>query len=160
VRPDYTADRRPSTITGAFEGFKLGLNKNFTMKTGDTFTPDGLDKDTTAIQDFYGSKGYIDVAQGQALRVVRSPNVDTGTMDLEFQIDEGEKSYVEKIDIRGNLKTKDKVIRRELAISPGRSFRHGAGEIQQAAPRRDCSILTRWTWILSRPTRRSPGAKI
>ena len=50
------------------------------------------------------------------------PNVDTGTMDLEFQIDEGQKSYVEKIDIRGNVKTKDKVIRRELAISPGEVF--------------------------------------
>ena len=43
-------------------------------------------------------------------------------MDLEFQIEEGQKSYVEKIDIRGNIKTKDKVIRRELAISPGEVF--------------------------------------
>ncbi len=98
------------------------LNRDFTMKTGSTFTSDGMDKDTTAIEDFYGSKGYIDVAQGQGLRVVRIPNVDTGTMDLEFQIDEGQKYYVEKIDIRGNLKTKDKVIRRELAISPGEVF--------------------------------------
>ena len=43
-------------------------------------------------------------------------------MDLEFQIDEGQKSYVERINIRGNDKTKDKVIRRELAISPGEVF--------------------------------------
>ena len=56
------------------------------------------------------------------VRVNRVANVDTGTMDLEFQIDEGQKSYVEKIEIRGNLKTKDKVIRRELAISPGDVF--------------------------------------
>ena len=60
--------------------------------------------------------------QGQALRAARVPNVDTGTMDLEFQMDEGQKSYVEKIDIHGNIKTKDKVIRRELAISPGEVF--------------------------------------
>jgi outer membrane protein insertion porin family len=100
---------------------KLGPN-NLPMDVGDIFTPDGLQKDTQAIEDFYGSKGYIGVAQGQGLRVVRIPNVDTGTMDLEFQIDEGQKTYVEKIDIRGNLKTKDKVIRRELAISPGEVF--------------------------------------
>ncbi len=100
---------------------KLGPH-GFPMDTGDTFTPDGLGKDTTALEDFYGTKGYIEVAQGQALRVVHVPNVDTGTMDLEFQVDEGQKSYVEKIDIRGNLKTKDKVIRRELAISPGETF--------------------------------------
>jgi outer membrane protein insertion porin family len=92
------------------------------MKTGSTFTSAGMDKDTTAIEDFYGSKGYIDVAQGQGLNIVHTPNVETGTMDLQFQVDQGQKYYVEKIDIRGNLKTKDKVIRRELAISPGEVF--------------------------------------
>ena len=98
------------------------LNKDFAMKTGSIFTPDGLTKDTKAVEDFYGSQGYIEVAQGQALRIARIPNVDAGTMDLDFQVDEGQKSYVEKIEIRGNLKTKDKVIRRELAISPGEVF--------------------------------------
>ena len=39
-----------------------------------------------------------------------------------IQIDEGQKTYVEKINITGNVKTKDKVIRRELAISPGEVF--------------------------------------
>jgi outer membrane protein insertion porin family len=92
------------------------------MDTGDVFTPEGFDKDLTAIEDFYGSKGYINVKQGPALQAVRVPNVDTGTMDLEFQIDEGHKFYVERIDIHGNVKTKDKVIRRELAISPGEVF--------------------------------------
>jgi outer membrane protein insertion porin family len=92
------------------------------MDVGDTFTPDGLDKDLTAVEDFYGSKGYIEVKRGPTLQAVRVPNVDTGTMDLEFQIDEGQKYYVERIDIRGNIKTKDKVIRRELAISPGEVF--------------------------------------
>ncbi len=100
---------------------KLGPH-GLAMDAGDTFTPDGLNKDTQAVEDFYGSKGYLDVVQGASLRVVRIPNVDTGTMDLEFQIKEGQKTRVEKIDIRGNLKTKDKVIRRELAISPGEVF--------------------------------------
>ena len=97
---------------------KLGPN-NLPMDVGDTFTPDGLGKDNEAVQDFYGSKGYIEAAQGQALRVLRVPNLEKSTMDLEFQLDEMQKSYVQKVEIRGNLKTKDKVIRRELAISPG-----------------------------------------
>jgi outer membrane protein insertion porin family len=106
-----------------FEHSKAKLGSHgLPMDAGDIFTPDGLSKDTQAMEDFYGSKGYLDVVQGASLRVVRIPNVDTGTMDLEFQIKEGQKSYVEKIDIRGNLKTKDKVIRRELAISPGEVF--------------------------------------
>ena len=89
------------------------------LDSGDVFTPDGLGKDTELIEDFYGSKGYIDVAQGQALHVSRVPNVETGTMDLEFLLDDSQKAYVQKVEIHGNLKTKDKVIRRELAISPG-----------------------------------------
>lgn len=104
----------------AFEGLKSKLGPNgLPMDAGDTFTPDGLTKSTEAVQDFYGSKGYIEVSQGQNLRVQRVPNVDKGTMDLEFQVEETPKSYAQKIEIRGNLKTKDKVIRRELAISPG-----------------------------------------
>ncbi len=101
---------------------KLGPN-HLPMDVGDTFTPDGLEKDLTALEDFYGSKGYIDVQRANGtLRAVRIPNVDTGTMDLEFQIDEGQKAHVEQINIRGNVKTKDKVIRRELAIAPGEVF--------------------------------------
>jgi outer membrane protein insertion porin family len=100
---------------------KLGPH-GLAMDGGDIFTPGGLDKDTQAIEDFYGSKGYIDVVRGPALRAAYIPNVETGTMDLEFQFKEGQKSNVEKIDIRGNNKTKDKVIRRELAISPGETF--------------------------------------
>ena len=98
------------------------LNKDFVMKTGSIFTPDGLSKDNKAVEDFYGAQGYLEVAQGQGLRAMRVPNVDTGTMDLQYQVEEGQKSYVERIEIRGNLKTKDKVIRRELAISPGEVF--------------------------------------
>ncbi len=106
-----------------FEHSKAKLGPHgLVMDVGDVFTPDGLSTNILAIEDFYGSKGYLDVVQGASLRVVRIPNVDTGTMDLEFQIREGQKSHVEKIDIRGNLKTKDKVIRRELAISPGEVF--------------------------------------
>jgi outer membrane protein insertion porin family len=99
----------------------LGTN-GFVMDVGDIFTPDGQKNDTEALSDFYGSKGYIDVTPGPNLRVIRTPNVETGTIDLEYQIDEGQKTYVEKINITGNVKTKDKVIRRELAISPGEVF--------------------------------------
>ncbi len=106
-----------------FEGLKSPLGRNgLPMDVGHTFTPDGLTKDTEAVQDFYGSKGYIDIAQGQALHVQTVPNIQLGTMDLEFQIADSQKAYVQKIEIHGNLKTKDKVIRRELAINPGDVF--------------------------------------
>ncbi len=89
---------------------------------GFIFKPQALEHDIDSIEDFYGSKGYIDVKQGPNLRVRRIPNTETGTMDLEYEINAGEKSYIEKIEIKGNAKTKDKVIRRELAVSPGDVF--------------------------------------
>jgi outer membrane protein insertion porin family len=93
------------------------------MDVGDPFTPKGLANDIEAVEDFYGARGYIQVNEGSRnLKVRRIPNTDTGTMDLEFQIDEGQKSYIEKIEIRGNTTTRDKVIRRELAVAPGEVF--------------------------------------
>ena len=121
----FSADeiRRGMEYNTAYQHLRGTPGRNgFLMDVGSIYTPDGLRKDTLALEDFYGSKGYIDVVQGSTLRVIRIPNVDTGTMDLEFQITEGQKTYVEKINITGNVKTKDNVIRRELAISPGEVF--------------------------------------
>jgi len=88
------------------------------MLPGKTFTPKALTKDLQAIEDFYGSKGYIDVQ----IVANKIPNVETGTMDVVYEIEEKDKSYIEKIEIKGNVKTKDRVIRRELAVSPGEVF--------------------------------------
>ena len=93
--------------------------------TGMVFKPDALNHDLESIQDFYGSKGYIggylNPPQG-GVRVNQIPNTETGTIDLEYQVDEGDRSRIEKIDIQGNTKTKDRVIRRELLVSPGEVF--------------------------------------
>ena len=43
-------------------------------------------------------------------------------MDLTYSVDEGQQSFVEQIKIKGNTRTKDRVLRRELAISPGERF--------------------------------------
>ncbi|HXS69577.1 MAG TPA: outer membrane protein assembly factor BamA [Candidatus Polarisedimenticolia bacterium] len=119
---DIAEGIRRAQPTGIVKKAKLGPN-GLMMDSGDVFTPDGLEKDMQAISDFYGAKGYIDVAPfSRNLNVERIPNTDTGTMDLEFHIDEGQKNYIEKIEIRGNTKTKDRVIRRELAVAPGEVF--------------------------------------
>jgi outer membrane protein insertion porin family len=105
-----------------FKGFTLfttnEVYKNLKMVVGSVFTPSGLRTNVSIIQDMYGSRGYIDT------RVLarRVPNTQTGTMDLTFDVDEGDKSYIEKIEIRGNTKTKDIVIRRELSVAPGEVF--------------------------------------
>lgn len=94
--------------------------KGLRVTPGQTFTPTGLLHDIQALEDFYGAKGYIDVR----VDTQKIPNVERGTMDLVHRVyfEERGVSYVEKIEIRGNTKTRDKVIRRELAISPGEVF--------------------------------------
>lgn len=94
------------------------VERDIRMTSGKTFTPEGQRKDVDSVRDFYGTKGYID----SRVTAVRTPNTETGNMDVTYQVDERDKSFVEKIEIKGNVKTKDKVIRRELAISPGETF--------------------------------------
>lgn len=88
------------------------------MGPGQVFTPAGLAKDRDSVQDFYGARGYIDARVLANLR----PNTVQGTMDITYRLAEGRESFVERIDIKGNVKTKDRVIRRELAVSPGEVF--------------------------------------
>jgi outer membrane protein insertion porin family len=93
------------------------------MKPGDTFTPKGMEKDTALIEDWYGARGYIDVtANSRNLEVGMIPNTVDNTIDLEYTVTEGQKSFIERIEIRGNWKTKDRVLRRELSVYPGDTF--------------------------------------
>ena len=94
------------------------LEKRLLMTTDKTFTPGGLVKDIRALENYYGSRGYLDTQ----VRSERIPNVESGRMDVTYSIREGELNYIEKIEIRGNTKTKDKVIRRELAVVPGEIY--------------------------------------
>ncbi len=88
------------------------------MKAGSVFSPRGLQADVDAIRDLYGQDGYIDT------EVVpeRQANIERGRMDVVFYIKEGPQSFIEKIVIQGNDRTKDKVLRRELAVAPGEVY--------------------------------------
>jgi len=91
---------------------------------GAIFKPAAFDADIETIRDMYGSKGYLSQYQNgnTIVQAARTPNTATGTMDIGINIQEGEKSYIEKIEIKGNEKTKDRVIRRELAVYPGEVY--------------------------------------
>jgi outer membrane protein insertion porin family len=93
------------------------LESRLKMKSGSLYTPDGMGADLKKLRDVYGSRGYVDmVAQPQI-----NPAGD-GQINITYHIDEGVQSYVNLINVQGNTKTKDKVIRRELAVQPGGVF--------------------------------------
>ena len=88
------------------------------MKPGDTFTEEGLHADVGSVQEHYFDKGYI-MAR---VRPDTLLNMETDRVDITYTVTEGEVAYVNKINIRGNTKTKDIVIRRELRIQPGERY--------------------------------------
>ena len=85
---------------------------------GNVFSHEALQQDTSSIQGLYFDRGYI-FAQ---IQETTSLNPQTGRIDVAYGITENEIAYVDKIKIRGNVKTKDVVIRRELRIRPGDRF--------------------------------------
>lgn len=90
------------------------IDQKIKMKDGAVYSPEQVRADVKAIQDLYGQRGYID------LQVAPDTiNAGNGEMDLTYRITEGTQSYVNQVNIIGNTKTQDKVIRRELAVAPG-----------------------------------------
>lgn len=85
---------------------------------GDTFSPMLVDSSATSIKDYYGQWGYLD----SFARMKRKPNLETGDIDLDIEITESDRFYIESINIQGNTKTKSEVIIRELAFAPGEIF--------------------------------------
>jgi len=71
-----------------------------------------LQEDLTTLSDFYADHGY---ANADIVPLVKEDN-EKMTVDVTFDIHQGQKVYFERIDIAGNIKTRDKVIRRELRV--------------------------------------------
>jgi outer membrane protein insertion porin family len=101
-----------------------GKLMKLTSVPGSIFKPTGFEDDEQTLRDIYGAKGYLQHNEGgtTSIEAKRTPDVTTGTMDVAFAIVEGEKCYIEKIEIKGNAKTKDRVVRRELAVYPGEVY--------------------------------------
>ncbi|MCK4519351.1 MAG: outer membrane protein assembly factor BamA, partial [Candidatus Omnitrophica bacterium] len=89
-----------------------------TMSEGSTYIPASMEKDVVRINEIYFEKGYISAKTAPDVIF----NKERQQMDITYIIEEREQVYIERIEIRGNDKTKDIVIRRELAVTPGGVF--------------------------------------
>ncbi|MAT33877.1 MAG: outer membrane protein assembly factor BamA [Ponticaulis sp.] len=88
------------------------------IKEGEQFRGDLIEDsvDTLTFAAGVGGYAFVDVRP----RVDRDP--ETRRVNLTFAIDEGPRVYIERINIVGNTRTLDRVIRRELRISEGDAF--------------------------------------
>lgn len=94
------------------------LSKVKECAPGKVFSQEALRFDSSNIQGLYFDRGYISAQVEEAT----SLNSHTGRVDISYKITENDISYINKIKIRGNVKTKDVVIRRELRVHPGDKF--------------------------------------
>ncbi len=93
---------------------KLAPNKVFSKAV--------MRKDVTALSDKFADNGYALVSVNPDL----VPNEEKKQVAVIYQIGEGDKYKIGKIEISGNTKTRDKVIRREVRVDEGETFNNSA----------------------------------
>jgi len=108
---------RKLTVTGYQHAREDRIRGLLKMKEGSVYSPKQLRDDAKAVADAYGSGGYVDL-------VILPEGAPAGPalIDVTYKIEEGDRSFVNRINIEGNTRTKDKVIRREVLVAPGDVF--------------------------------------
>ncbi len=108
---------RKLSITGYQNTTEQRIRALLKMKEGSVYSPKQLRDDAKAVADAYGSGGYVDL-------VVQPEGTPAGPalIDVHYSIEEGVRSFVNRVNIEGNTRTKDKVIRREVLVAPGDVF--------------------------------------
>ncbi|MFO0987855.1 MAG: outer membrane protein assembly factor BamA [Alphaproteobacteria bacterium] len=94
--------------------FKGGLR----VREGRRFDGDAIESTIDSLTTIAGSMGYAFVR----VNPIATPDREKKTVDITFDVREGPKVFVERIEIRGNIRTRDEVIRREMRINEGDAF--------------------------------------
>ncbi|HWU50771.1 MAG TPA: outer membrane protein assembly factor BamA [Asticcacaulis sp.] len=94
------------------------LQRSISIRPGQLYESDRVDKAVDDLTFAAGSNGYAFVD----IRPDEEANPNTKTVDLTFNVHEGARVYIDKINIVGNTQTLDKVIRRQLLVSEGDAY--------------------------------------
>jgi outer membrane protein insertion porin family len=88
------------------------------IRPGDWYDGDAVERNVQALTDAVQSHGFAFVDVKPRISRDKPKHV----IDLVFDVGEGPRVYVERIDINGNTRTEDKVIRREFRLAEGDAF--------------------------------------
>ena len=97
-------------LAGELLGKEAELIQLVTLKPGDTFSSAKLAESTKAIAEILGSYGYAFATINPQPDIRR----DLSEVDLTLVVDPGRRVYVRQVNVTGNAKTRDMVIRREM----------------------------------------------
>ena len=79
------------------------------------FSREVLQRDLLALTDRYSERGYLFADVGPIINTDRENHI----VDVGLEISEGKQAFLERIEIAGNTKTRDKVVRREIPLNEG-----------------------------------------
>ena len=88
------------------------------IREGQLYESDKIEQAVDALTFAAGSAGYAFVEINPTYRA----NPDTDTVDVTFNVSEGQRVYIDRINVVGNTRTIDPVIRRELMLTEGDAF--------------------------------------
>jgi outer membrane protein insertion porin family len=94
------------------------LQQLLPIRTGQIYQDERIEQATDALTFAAGAAGFAFVD----VRPRYVPNRETRTVDVVFQVREGPRVYVDRIDIIGNTRTLDYVVRREINLSEGDAY--------------------------------------
>jgi len=94
------------------------LRELITTEAGEVYDADQVEESIVALSEEIGELGYAFVE----VEPVPTKHPDERVIDLTYVINEGSRVYIERIDIVGNLRTLDEVIRREFRVDEGDAF--------------------------------------
>lgn len=94
------------------------LQSLVTVAPGDWYNADEVENTITKITNELGNLGYAFVD----VRPKVKRDKESKTIDVTFDVQEGPRVYVERINVKGNTRTLDKVIRREIRFAEGDAF--------------------------------------
>jgi outer membrane protein insertion porin family len=94
------------------------LRALFPIRDGDTFSKEKVAKGLENLRKAYGELGYINFTSVPDTRF----DDEKKLIFLDIDIDEGKQFYVRRIEFQGNTTTRDKVIRREIALEEGNIY--------------------------------------
>ncbi len=94
------------------------LRSLFAMKDGEIFSREKVAKGLENLRKAYGEAGYINFTSVPDTKFDDEKKI----VNLEIDVDEGKQFYVRRIEFAGNTTTRDKVIRREIALEEGQIY--------------------------------------
>lgn len=105
------------------------LQEKVTLESGEVFSRKGIVAVNDGLTDRLGEDGYAFAN----INVVPKLNEESHTVDLTFFVDPGNRVYVNRVNIQGNTKTQDLVIRREMRQYEG--SRYSNKEVERSQTR-------------------------